>query len=135
MQKRICALMLCVCAVLAGCFGCAKNSQNYDVVGVWKAVVQLDYDNPYDYGKDEAFMESYIQFREDGTMKNRVVAILNGKVLSDTDWVNANFTYTVDKNTITMTNGNTFVIIDDVFHHIWADRNVTLQYEKISEET
>lgn len=43
--------------------------------------------------------------------------------MSDTDWVNGNATYTVENNSIKISNGRSFVIINNEFHDVWAEKN------------
>ena len=116
---------------------CANNNSekepenlNYDVVGIWKAEAEIHRDNPYNYGGDTFLYEFYMEYNSDGTMRNRAIVKYNGVLMNDTDWINANATYTVEKNTIKISTGKNFVVVNDEIHDTWSEQNITLRYKK-----
>ena len=107
-----------------------EKSVNYSVVGIWCANVEIRRDNPYNYGGDKYYFEFFIEFNTDGSMRNRSTTRYNGILMSDTDWINSNSTYTVENNVIKISTGKNFVIINDEFNDYWTEQNVTLKYKK-----
>ena len=102
---------------------------NYDVVGVWYAMNSWHQDNPYNYGGDTYKMEAWMEFFEDGTIKDRVSMTLNGVKLSDTNWVIANYTYDVCENEIILSSGKSYIIVNDQFDIVYD--NMVFHYKKI----
>lgn len=120
--------------------GCTENgskgknseSTNYNVVGIWKAEVEIHKDNPYNYGEDNYYYEFFLEFNLDGTMRNRGIIKYNGRLMSDTDWMNANATYIVENNVITISTGKSWVIINDEIHDMWTAQNLIVKYKKLN---
>lgn len=116
---------LCLCA----CKDKSENEQeDYPVLGIWHAHNVVKKDNPYNYGGDTVIYDFYFEFAEDGVVKNRGIITLNNRLISDSGWVIANRTWSVDKNVITFSNGKQFVINDDEFDDLYD--NMVLRYIK-----
>ena len=117
--------IVCLC-------GCKDNEEeellNYPVIGIWHAHNEIKQNNPYNYGGDTITYDFYFEFAENNVIKNRIIINLNNRLLSDTGWVIANETWSVNKNVITFSNGRKFVITDDEFDDLY--NNMIIRYFK-----
>lgn len=118
--------------LLMFCFvACEQPVENYDVVGTWKAEASWHENNPYNYGGDNYKLTVLWEFRSDNTMKIKQTIILNNNItVVDTGWVIFNGTYSVKGNTIVLSTGKEYVIVDDVFNDIFPDPKMVLTYSK-----
>ena len=124
-------LILLIASFFVACGDDVEETENnYPVVGIWHAQATWREDNPYNYGGDICKLDIWFDFREDGTLKNKLILLVNGYTLSDTDWIIANLTWSVKDNVITLSNGKQFVIVDDEFNDIYPDPKMILHYKK-----
>ena len=130
---QILLLVLTILVLLLVLAACPKND-DYPVVGIWHAHASWHEDNPYNYNGDNYELDIYFEFREDGTLRNKRTLTWNGIELGDdfSDWVIVNLTWTVSGNTITLSSGKTYVIIDDEFNDTYTNPKLILHYKKES---
>ena len=110
---------------------CPQNN-NYPVVGVWHATASWHEESPYNYNGYDYVLDVYIEFRDDGTIRNKRTLSINGNMLSDefSDWVIVNATWSVSENVITLSSGKKYVIIDDEFNDTYPNPQIILHYKK-----
>ena len=139
MKKATVAFLLALFICL-GFVACQKPEpteqiKNYPVAGIWHAQESWHEDNPYNYGGDTYTIDVYFDFLEDGTLRNRSTLTLNGRLLSDSDWIIVNLTWKIQGNIITLSSGKQFIIVDDEFNDIWPSPKLTLHFTKETEKT
>ena len=113
---------------------CPKQEDNYPVAGIWHARATWHEDSPMNYGGYNYVLDIYFEFREDGTIRNKRNLKMNDFEVKDdfSDWVILNLTWTVSANTITLSSGKTYVIVDDQFDDIYGSTQIILHYKKES---
>lgn len=130
------AFMLAVVTLSVGACKEQDEDTNYHVAGIWHAHAEWHVDNSYNYGGDNFTLDVYYEFNEDSTLRNRLSMTLNTRPFSDTGWVIFNGSWEVNKNTITLSSGKQFVIIDDEFNDTYPNPKMILHFFKkdMSEE-
>ena len=113
-------------------FVACPKSNDYNVVGIWHARASWHEDSPYNYNGYNYVLDVYIEFREDGTIRNKRTLSVNGNMLSDdfSDWVIVNATWSITDNIITLSSGKKYVIVDDEFNDTYPNPQIILHYKK-----
>ena len=132
-SKRFVMLMACtiILMLMLSFVSCESPVENYDVTGTWVAEATWHEDNPYNYGGDNYKLTILWEFKSDNTMRIKQTIKLNNNItVVDTGWIIFNGTYSVKGNTIVLSTGKEYVIVDDVFNDIFPDPKLVLTYSK-----
>ena len=105
------------------------TDNDYPVEGIWHAHINWEKDWGYNitYTYD---VDMYYNFIEGGVVKLKMIFKQNGTALNDDEWAIANYTWSVECNTIYLSSGAQFVIFDDEFNDIYPDPKLVLHYRK-----
>ena len=132
-KKIILSLLLTITIIfIALIFVACPKDNSYPVVGVWHATASWHEDSPYNYKGYNYVLDVYLEFREDGTIRNKRTLSVNGNMISDdfSDWVIVNATWSVTDNIITLSSGKKYVIVDDEFNDTYPNPQIILHYKK-----
>ena len=101
-----------------------------EITGMWGATSEQINKSNYSYTADKLNTSYYFHFKKNGVILTRGIVLMNGKLLSDTDWVIANATWHLDGNVIVFSNGKQFVIDEGHFDDLHDGQ--VLHYRKLT---